>query len=106
MKKIAAIDFDGTLCESKYPLIGKPKDKVIEYVNKLKETHTLVLWTCRRGVYLQTAVDWCAKHGLEFDYVNENAPSLIKMFNGDCRKIFADVYIDDKAMNVSEIEGG
>ena len=106
MKKIAAIDFDGTLCESKYPLIGKPKAKVIDYVKKLKETHTLVLWTCRRGVYLQMDEKWCLEQGLVFDYINENAPSLIKMFGGDCRKIFADVYIDDKAMNVREIEGG
>ncbi len=106
MKKIVAIDFDGTLCEHKYPLIGKPKEKVIEYVKKLSESCTLVLWTCRRGVYLNAAVRWCSAKGIKFEYINENPPSLVKAFGGDCRKIFADIYIDDKAVNVKEIESG
>ncbi len=104
MKKIIAVDFDGTLCESKYPLIGKPKTEVIEVVKSLSKRCTVILWTCRRGKFLSQAVRWCEEQGLKFDYINENAPSLVKMFGGDCRKIFADLYIDDKAMNVKEID--
>lgn len=34
--KIIAVDFDGTLCENKWPEIGKPHTDVIEYVKKRK----------------------------------------------------------------------
>ncbi len=33
---------------------------------------------------------------LEFDTVNENLPEHIALYNNDCRKIYADRYIDDK----------
>ena len=29
--KIIAVDFDGTLCENKWPDIGKPNEKIISY---------------------------------------------------------------------------
>lgn len=45
------------------------------------------------------AVDYCKKAGLEFDTVNENLPELIEAYGGDTRKINADVYFDDKAVN-------
>ena len=45
---------------------------------------------------------WCAERGLVFDAVNENLPSIIRKFGGDCRKIYADAYLDDKAMTVDE----
>ena len=31
-----AIDFDGTLCTDKYPEIGAPKIKIIDFVKYLK----------------------------------------------------------------------
>ena len=39
---------------------------------------------------------WCKEHGIIFDAVNENLPEIVKAFGGDCRKIYADEYIDDK----------
>ena len=42
------------------------------------------------------------EHGLEFDAVNENLPEMIEWYGNDCRKVFADVYIDDKAANKPE----
>ena len=38
--------------------------------------------------------------GLKFDAVNENLPSTIDYFMNDTRKIYADVYVDDKALNI------
>ena len=101
MKTIYAIDFDGTLCEKdKYPSIGEPNLLLIEYVKKLKEAgNTIILWTCRCEEQLDAAVEWCKSYGLEFDYVNENAPELIKSFGRDNRKIFANYYIDDRALD-------
>lgn len=31
---IIAVDFDGTLCENKWPEIGMPNEEVIEYLKK------------------------------------------------------------------------
>ena len=105
-RKIIAVDFDGTLCVDKYPLIGSPKREVIDHIKKLKieNNYMLVLWTCRSGQALKRAVSWCKGQGLTFDYVNENVPSLVKLFTNDCRKVFADIYLDDKALNVKEIK--
>ena len=36
--------------------------------------------------------------GLEFDAVNENLAEVQQMFNNDTRKVYADLYIDDKAI--------
>lgn len=95
--KIIAVDFDGTLCENKYPEIGEPKNNMLDYVKVRREYgDKIILWTCRVGEMLENAVKWCAERGLEFDAVNENLPEVIESFGGDTRKIFANEYIDDR----------
>ena len=97
---IYAIDFDGTLCESIFPGVGEPKMALISHlIKRRKQGNKLILWTCRVGERLKEAVDWCRGYGLEFDAVNENLPEIVEYWGGDTRKIFADVYIDDKAVN-------
>jgi hypothetical protein len=94
---IIAVDFDGTLCRNAWPLIGKPRRRVIrKALRRHRRGDTLILWTCREGDRLAEAVAWCAEHGLVFDYVNENAKGLVEKYGNDCRKIGADVYVDDK----------
>ena len=94
---IYAIDFDGTLCINEYPNIGQPIYKTIIFCKERKaDGHKLILWTCRSGKYLDEAVAWCKEQGLTFDAVNENLPEMIELFDNDCRKVFADYYIDDK----------
>lgn len=53
----------------------------------------------QRRHLLEEAVEWCKAHGLTFDAVNANLPELIDLYKNDCRKINADIYIDDKAVN-------
>ena len=102
---IYAIDFDGTIVEDKYPEIGKPNERLISYLKHLKKKgHTLILWTCRVDKDLDEAVEFCKSLGIEFDYINENAKEHIEKFGGDTRKIFADYYIDDKAMDYRYFE--
>ena len=97
--KIIAVDFDGTLCENAWPQIGSPKQAVIRYVlNQQDQGAKLILWTNRSGEYLQQALDWCAREGILFDAVNENLPEMIDYFQSDCRKVFANEYIDDRAI--------
>lgn len=98
MARVVAVDFDGTLCECKYPDIGAPVTPVIEYVKERKAAGDIViLWTCRVGEHLENAVEWCKRQGLTFDYINENAPEKVGQYGEDTRKISADEYIDDKA---------
>ena len=62
---ILAVDFDGTLCESAYPDIGKPYQETIdEVIQYKKDGWKLILWTCRCGKRLEEAVRWCEEHGL------------------------------------------
>lgn len=99
-KKIIAVDFDGTLCENKFPGIGEPNYGVINYLKRQKSGGDviLILWTCRVEENLQEAIWWCAKHNLGFDYINENAKETIEEFGTESRKIFAHEYIDDRAV--------
>lgn len=94
-----AIDFDGTLCESAWPDIGEPCYDMINWIKELRQMgHKVILWTCRDGMSLVDAIVWCADHGLFFDAVNDNLESHVKKYGNNCRKIFADYYIDDKAV--------
>lgn len=95
--KIYAVDFDGYLCEEKWPDIGAPHLHIIEHFKALKaQGHKLILWTCREGPTLTNAVNWCMAHGLYFDAVNENLPERIAKYGNDTRKLGADFYCDDK----------
>lgn len=97
MSYIIAVDFDGTLCENMYPEIGKPNGVLIDELKVRKNNGAkIILWTCRVGDQLEQAIDWCRDHGLVFDAVNQNLPEIVESFGGDCRKVFAHEYIDDR----------
>ena len=94
-----AVDFDGTLCENAWPFIGEPHYDMIEWVKKLQSHgHKIILWTCRCKMDLVNAIVWCADYGLFFDAINDNLESHKKKYKNDSRKIFADYYVDDKAI--------
>ena len=95
---IIAIDFDGTICQNKYPEIGEPMPLAIESIKELRERgHDLILWTCRQGEQLDEAVRWCKEHGIPFDLVNEHEPNNLRAFGGVAgNKVFANIYIDDR----------
>lgn len=97
---IIAVDFDGILCENKFPDIGKPNYDVISLVRQLiDQGHEVILWTTRNGEELTAAVDWCGERGLHFCNVNGPAPSNEAEYKDKyptpSRKIYADIYIDD-----------
>ena len=102
--KIIAVDMDGTLCEDRFPAIGRPNAELIKYlIERRRRGDKVILWTCRVGTRLDEAVEWCKGLGLEFDVINSNLPEQIKKWGNDTRKIYADVYIDDKAYSIDEI---
>ena len=101
--KIIAVDFDGTLFEQMeekdWPTPGAPRQAVINYVlEQQRQGARLILWTNRTGRPLGIAVQKCHEYGIEFDAINANLPEMIEKYDNDCRKIFADEYIDDRAI--------
>lgn len=97
---IYAVDFDGTLCKNEFPKIGAPNLFLIEHLKQRRnQGNKVILLTCRVDDRLKDAVEWCADKGLEFDAVNANLSEIVEAWGGEGRKIFADVYIDDKAVN-------
>jgi hydroxymethylpyrimidine pyrophosphatase-like HAD family hydrolase len=91
-----AIDFDGTIVEHVYPLIGEEKVFAFQTMKELqKRGYRLILWTFRSGKELDEAVEYCRNKGIEFYAVNKNYPE--EVFDETIsRKIDADIYIDDK----------
>lgn len=95
--KIIAVDFDGTLCRDCYPHIGEPNLRLMALIRRLQQNGCrIILWTCRCGELLEEAIQWCGQFQIEFDAVNENVEETIQKYGTNSRKIFADVYIDDK----------
>lgn len=98
-RKIIAVDFDGTLVKDMFPEIGKWNKKLVKWLLKAQNNGAkLILWTCRNYTMLEDAVEDCKDHGLYFDAVNKNLPHIIDKYYGDTRKVFADIYIDDKGV--------
>lgn len=92
-----AIDFDGTLVEHKFPLIGEPVPYAIEAIQQLiSKGHDVILWTYRGGSELDDAIEYCKNKGLEFYAVNMNHPDEVYKPESMSRKIDADIYIDDR----------
>lgn len=89
---IIAVDFDGTLSVS-----GKAN---LPLINRLKQEqrrgNIVILWTCRERERLAEAVLFLRQHGFVPNYINQNARETLKRFGHDTRKVYADVYIDDK----------
>lgn len=95
---VIAVDFDGTIVHHRYPQIGKEIPFAIATLKKLQaEHHQLILWTVREGELLEEAVEFCRRRGLEFYAVNANHPDerIRENPSAPCRKLRADLYIDD-----------
>jgi len=98
------VDFDGTLFSDDWPNIKTPSIRLIDHVKHLRSKGVkITLFTCREDKRLEEAIEACKKLGLEFDAVNENLPEDIKKYGGTCRKPYADIYIDDKAINPNQL---
>lgn len=95
---VLAVDFDGTLVENAFPNIGKFNEDILSLVKEYqKQGWKIILYTCRTDMMLEEAVWACKQRGLIFDAVNDNLPEVVSYFGGNTRKIFANLYLDDRS---------
>jgi len=94
---IIAVDFDGTLCVDRYPSIGVPMPYAIGVMQQLADDgHYLIIYTCRESGLLIEAINWLLAHNIPFNRVNDNHPKATAEYGSNARKIFADLYVDDR----------
>ena len=98
---IIAVDFDGTLCaKAQYPRFGKRNDFLFDKLKSMqRQGWKLILWTCRTGKDLEKAITFCSENGLVFDAVNQDIKTWVGKERAGTGKVYADIYIDDKAVN-------
>jgi hypothetical protein len=97
-KVVLMIDFDGTICENKFPEIGEPKPKAIEVMQALdKSGFKIVIHTCRANPeiagqeesnrYIKEMEDWLKENKIPYDDVWKGVGKPI-----------GHLYIDDNAL--------
>ena len=101
---IVAVDFDGTITTTKtlhdFDMDLPPRDNCHRTLQTLhKAGCQLILWTCREGEHLQQAIDYLRKWDLPIYRYNENVENL----DWECRKVYADYYVDDLAYDKEDI---
>lgn len=101
---IVAWDFDMTIAKTIFPEIIELIPEAYYAINSHRAVGGQnILWTCRTGHHLDEAIEFCYENGMIFDGINCNLPYNIITYHKafptvepDCRKIYADLYIDDK----------
>ena len=91
--KVLAVDLDGTLLKDDHPALGKPipgLDAVLKAVRAAG--WVVVIWTVRTED--SKIRKYLEEEGIPFDYINENPYGPA----GGSRKIYADVYLDNRAI--------
>ena len=93
-QKLIAVDLDGTLCEGEFwgDTEPKPIEKMVEFVWGLyKKGAHIIIYTARQPKWFVETNAWLTKYNIPFHGIAMQ------------RKIGADCYIDDKALNVEDI---
>jgi len=93
------IDFDGVVCENKYPDFGKPKPGVREALEKIKaKGYKIIIHTVRTASYWQR--DQFEQYILLNKYLEHNKIPFDYIFQGD--KPVGAYYIDDRAIRFED----
>lgn len=105
LPKIVAVDFDGTLVTGEeFPKIGLVNNCIVsELVHGRYKDYKKILLTSRSGSVLAKALNFLDEFvpELKFDAVNDNIEEVKSLIGGPYPKIWYDVLIDDKAVNLS-----
>lgn len=101
-----AFDFDGTIVENRFPQIGEiipsrpGRPSAVEMMNRLFEdlSNIIIVWSCRSGDYENEMRHFLFKNKIPFDFINQNP-----LFEPGSRKIYADIYYDDRGITCPSI---
>jgi hypothetical protein len=101
-----SVDFDGTIVKDAFPACGKLRKLARPIMRWIAQrNHAIIINTCRIDEYKNWpaaknaayhAKSYLIAQDISFKYFNENRPDTIAKYGTDCRKISADIYIDDK----------
>ena len=98
---LIAVDFDDTICfgnnEDPSKAVYKFDMKAIRILKKFQARGgSIILWTCRSGDSLKRAVNELEAIGFYPDYVNNDHESTIQKWGNNGKKVYADLYIDER----------
>lgn len=92
---IIAVDFDGTIVTNAFPDIGQLRAGAADTLRRWKDKGwRIIIWTCRGGEAEDACRRFLDRHDIPYDTINENVADL---WFETSRKVYADVYIDDRA---------
>lgn len=95
MKKIVAVDFDGTIVDHRYPEIGSYVPHALDTLHwMMSQDYKLILWTIRSGAKLDDAIILLSNEGIDFWGINKNPEQ--KSWS-QSPKAYAALFIDDAA---------
>lgn len=104
-EKYIAVDFDGTMVIDKFPEIGEENPYAVHVVKRfIRNGNKVILNTCRQGDKLDEAVEWMKQKGIDLYAVNDNPYARERWGGNDCKKVYADIYIDDHCVFVRKTD--
>ena len=95
---VIAVDFDGVINTAEYPKVQEECNDSA-YVTLMEASQrgcAIILNTCREGQALLDAINYCLRWGFPIDRVNDNTPDNIAKYGSNSRKVYADIYIDER----------
>lgn len=96
---VIAVDFDGTVVNHEFPAIGSLKEGAKEALIALKKAgHKIIIWTCRAGQHERDVRAFLLENDIPFDSINNPVMGA----DLGTRKVYADLYIDDKAVRFED----
>ena len=100
-----AIDFDGVVVEERYPEIGSLRPGARETIDWLYTSgNWVIINSCRTGAEERAMIAFLRENAIPFHAANANLAHRIEMYGNDCRKIGADIYIDDRSLFADDID--
>ncbi|MDS7057083.1 hypothetical protein NXG04_07275 [Klebsiella pneumoniae] len=104
--KHVAIDWDGTLVyDGAFPEEGFFKPHVVAVLKRIiAEGGDIVIWTCRNGQEQEEIItNKLVTEGITKFKINQPFDYFNNIYGEDkARKIFADVYIDDRSLHAQQ----
>jgi hypothetical protein len=70
---------------------------------KIKELGgEIAIWTCRSDAARENAIKFLADNNIPYDKFNESFDHNVNKYGGDTRKLYADIYIDDRSLHFKQ----